>query len=143
MLVWGTVVDDAAPDAEYLMATLGAGAGSRYHSIYEFAGSAVDGLPGGRRYRDSIEEYPADRRHLAVWAAHLTGATVEERAVLTPEIASRLTLTGSTAVVRERLAALDESGLTEVVYQPAGPDIERELSAFAASAGLGGQERDT
>ena len=32
---------------------------------------------------------------------------------------------------RERLAAMTEAGATEVAYQPAGPDIPRELEAFA------------
>ena len=32
---------------------------------------------------------------------------------------------------RERIAGIGEAGATEIVYQPAGPDIERELEAFA------------
>ena len=35
-----------------------------------------------------------------------------------------------------RLAASARVGVTEIVYQPAGPDIERELAAFAKMAGL-------
>jgi 5,10-methylenetetrahydromethanopterin reductase len=34
------------------------------------------------------------------------------------------------------LAASERAGVTEIVYQPAGPDIERELTAFARMAGL-------
>ncbi|WP_297539188.1 hypothetical protein [Amycolatopsis sp.] len=30
----------------------------------------------------------------------------------------------------ERLAAFAEQGITEIVYQPTGPDIEGELEAF-------------
>ena len=43
-------------------------------------------------------------------------------------------MTGSAAEVRERLGALAAVGVTEIAYQPAGPDIPRELEAFAAAA---------
>jgi 5,10-methylenetetrahydromethanopterin reductase len=53
-------------------------------------------------------------------------------------LAPVFTLTGTAAVVRRRLdeLAADPSGVTELAYQPAGPDIPRELRAFAAAAGL-------
>jgi 5,10-methylenetetrahydromethanopterin reductase len=35
---------------------------------------------------------------------------------------------------RAKLAESERAGVTEVVYQPAGPDIPRELRAFAAVA---------
>jgi 5,10-methylenetetrahydromethanopterin reductase len=35
---------------------------------------------------------------------------------------------------RERLALLEAQGATEIAYQPAGPDIARELEAFASAA---------
>ena len=45
-------------------------------------------------------------------------------------------MTGSPDEVRRRLDALGEHGVTEVVFQPCGPDIERELTAmFAAATG--------
>jgi len=64
-------------------------------------------------------------------------ATPEERAVLTPELARRLTFTGTAEELRERLAALEKAGTAEILYQPAGPDIDRELVAFARVAGIG------
>jgi 5,10-methylenetetrahydromethanopterin reductase len=36
------------------------------------------------------------------------------------------------------LAGLAALGITEIVYQPAGSDIERELQAFASAADLAG-----
>ncbi len=39
---------------------------------------------------------------------------------------------------RARLEHLEQQGVTEVAYQPAGPDIPRELTAFARMAGLAG-----
>jgi 5,10-methylenetetrahydromethanopterin reductase len=40
--------------------------------------------------------------------------------------------------VSERIAGFGAVGVTELVYQPAGSDIERELRAFAAATGLQG-----
>ncbi len=34
---------------------------------------------------------------------------------------------------RDRIAVLEAQGATEVAYQPAGPDIGRELGRFAAA----------
>jgi len=41
------------------------------------------------------------------------------------------TTTGSAEEVRTKLEGLAEVGVTEIAYQPAGPDIPRELRAFA------------
>ncbi len=37
------------------------------------------------------------------------------------------------AELRDRLAGMAKSGMTEIAYQPAGPDIPRELEAFATA----------
>ena len=44
------------------------------------------------------------------------------------------TTTGTRREVRDRLAALAAAGVTEIAYQPMGPDIDRELTAFAEAA---------
>jgi 5,10-methylenetetrahydromethanopterin reductase len=43
---------------------------------------------------------------------------------------------GTEEALRKRLADVANAGVTEVVYQPAGPEPERELRAFAKMAGL-------
>jgi hypothetical protein len=40
------------------------------------------------------------------------------------------------AALRARMDQLAGRGVTEVAFQPAGPDIPRELTAFAGMAGL-------
>ena len=46
-------------------------------------------------------------------------------------------MTGTAAEVRARVVDLAEAGVTEIAYQPAGPDIPRELATFvAATSGL-------
>ncbi len=44
------------------------------------------------------------------------------------------TLTGSATDIAGRLAQIAERGITEVIYQPAGPDIPGELEAFITAA---------
>jgi 5,10-methylenetetrahydromethanopterin reductase len=51
-------------------------------------------------------------------------------------LASSMALTGTAEQVSEKIAGLTSLGVTELVYQPAGSDIERELRAFAAASGL-------
>ena len=45
-------------------------------------------------------------------------------------------MTGTRTDIGDRLRALTSAGITEVAYQPMGPDIPRELAAFARAAGL-------
>ena len=53
-------------------------------------------------------------------------------------LASSTALTGPAEQIAEEIAGFATLGVTEIVYQPAGSDIERELNAFASAAGLRG-----
>jgi 5,10-methylenetetrahydromethanopterin reductase len=44
------------------------------------------------------------------------------------------TMSGTADQLRERLGSLAGHGVTELVFQPCGPDIRRELEAFIATA---------
>lgn len=140
LLTFGTVLD---PDEELVSSRVIDAAGPAavvlYHATYERAGAAaVDALPGGRGWRDAIEAYPHHERHLAIHAGHLVKANPRDEphvADLIP-LASSMTLTGTAEQIPEKIARLAALGVTEVVYQPAGSDIERELRAFASAAGL-------
>jgi 5,10-methylenetetrahydromethanopterin reductase len=141
LLCFGTVLDEgedltspraidaAAPAAVVL-----------YHAMYERGGAAVDALPGGQSWREAIDAYPEHERHLAIHAGHLVKANPRDEphvADLIP-FASSMALTGTAEQIPEKIAGLAALGVTEVVYQPAGSDIERELQAFASAAGLEG-----
>jgi 5,10-methylenetetrahydromethanopterin reductase len=112
-----------------------------YHAMYERGGAAaVDALPGGQSWREAIEAYPTDERHLAIHAGHLVQANPSDEphvAGLVP-MASSMALTGPAEQIAGKIAGLAALEVTEIVYQPAGSDIERELSAFASAAGLEG-----
>ena len=122
-------------------AALGPFAAVIYHAA-DARGSteAVDSLPGGRAWRESIETVPEASRHLAVHAGHLVEPNERDRGHVHDlmQVASRASLTGSAGDVAAKIEALAAAGVTEIAYQPAGPDIPRELRAFASAAGLPG-----
>jgi 5,10-methylenetetrahydromethanopterin reductase len=112
-----------------------------YHAVYERGGAgAVDALPGGRGWRRAVEAHPESERHLAIHEGHLVKANPRDEpyvADLIP-LASATGLTGTAEQVSKRVEELAALGVTEVVYQPAGSDIERELGAFASATGITG-----
>jgi 5,10-methylenetetrahydromethanopterin reductase len=121
-------IDAAAPSSVVL-----------YHATYEHGGAAaVDALPGGKRWREAIEEYPARERHLAIYEGHSIKPNPRDEPYIADFIkyASSVALTGTAQQVSEKIDELAALGVTELVYQPAGSDIARELRAFAVAAGL-------
>ena len=66
---------------------------------------------------------------------HLIAVTERDRPYITGDLITAFTYTGTAAQIGEKLAAAAAGGVTEIAFQPAGPDIPRELRAFAAAAG--------
>ena len=142
LLSFGTVLDEGEELTSGRVAdAAGPGAVVMYHAIYERAGAAaVDAFPGGRGWREAVEAHPENERHLAIHEGHLVKANARDEpfvADLIP-LASATSLTGTAKQVSTRIGEFAAAGVTEVVYQPAGSDIERELRAFASAAGLAG-----
>jgi 5,10-methylenetetrahydromethanopterin reductase len=139
LLSFGTVLDDGEDlTSPRVIDAAGPAAVLLYHGLYERGGAAVDGFPGGEGWRRAVEEFPENERHLAVHAGHLVQANPRDEpyvADLIP-LASSLALTGTAAQVVEKIGGLAAQGVTELVYQPAGSGIERELEVFASAAGL-------
>jgi 5,10-methylenetetrahydromethanopterin reductase len=142
LLQFGTVLDEGEDlTSPRVIDAAGPAAVVLYHATYERGGAdAVDALPGGRGWRESIEAYPENARHLAIHEGHLVKANPRDEphvADLIP-IASSMALTGTADQILAKIAGFEARGVTELVYQPAGSDIERELRAFARAAGLTG-----
>lgn len=141
LLAFGTVLEEGEEaTSPRALAAAGPALAVAYHALYERGGAeVVDGFPGGRAWREAVEQVPEDERHLAIHEGHLVEANARDRLALAEAapLVSSLTMTGSAAEVRAHVEALSESGLTEIAYQPAGPDIPRELAAFAAATGIG------
>jgi len=142
LLAFGTVLgDDEDPVGPRAIAAAGPALAAAYHAIYESKGAGgVDKLPGGREWREAVEAVEAPRRHLAVHAGHLValGQQDEELLARAAPLLASWTMTGTRADIGARLRALAAAGVTEVAYQPMGPDIPRELAAFAEAAGVTG-----
>lgn len=137
VLAWGTVLDDdEAVSSERALEAAGAGLTVVYHAMYEGDPESVDALPGGAEWRKGLEQIPAEIRHLAVHEEHMVRVNERDRQILSAEMLPAFTWTGSAKEVRARLDALEASGGSEILYAPMGPDIPRELRAFAAMAGL-------
>lgn len=134
-LTSGTVLDEGEdPGSERVLNAAGHAAAVRFHVLYERGG--IETLPGGDVWRERVEAVPARSRHLAVHGGHLVCLNDLDRLVVTGELLRQFGVAFTPQELRDRLARWQEEGITEVAYQPAGPDIIRELSAFAKVAGL-------
>ncbi|HXO47031.1 MAG TPA: LLM class flavin-dependent oxidoreductase [Mycobacterium sp.] len=140
LLSFGTVLDEGEKlTSARVVDALAPAAVVMYHAVYERGGAAaVDGLPGGPGWRAAVEAYPENERHLAIHEGHLVKANPRDEPYVADLIpmASAAALTGSAEQVAARVRDLAAAGVTEVAYQPAGSDIERELRAFASATGI-------
>ncbi|MBI2206107.1 MAG: LLM class flavin-dependent oxidoreductase [Candidatus Rokubacteria bacterium] len=141
LLAFGTVLDPGeSPDSERVMLAAGAGAAVVYHRAHDLPRAPgrpkLPDMPRGAEWSRALEKIPERERHLHTHRGHLTYPNDVDRAVLTGEIVRRYTLTGEADALRERIVQLGTRGVTEIAYQPAGPDIPRELTAFARMAGV-------
>jgi len=135
--VHGTVLGEGETlDSPRIRAAAGPGNALAYHATYEFGGD-VAALPAGQVWLDSINETPSQDRHLAIHDHHLIGLNKADEAAWSAGSWSAIlntTLTGSAAQLTESITAIAEQGITEIIYQPTGPDIQRELEAFIDAA---------
>jgi 5,10-methylenetetrahydromethanopterin reductase len=133
LAVHGTVLAEGeALDSPRVRAAAGPGNALAYHVTYEFGGD-VAALPGGQAWLAEVNRIPGRERHLAVHDQHLVGLNDADQAAWAAGSWAAIpitTLTGSVAQLRERLSAFADQGITEIVYQPTGPDIAGELEAF-------------
>ncbi len=142
LLTMGTVLDEGEDaTSERVITAAGPALAVVYHGTYLRGGAdGVDALPGGRIWREETEAVPARERHLAIHDGHLVEANRRDRPAVRAgaSLIRDLTLTGTPAEVRDKVDELAAIGVSEIAFQPAGPDIQRELERFAsATAGLG------
>jgi 5,10-methylenetetrahydromethanopterin reductase len=123
-----------APDSRRAMQAAGHGAALVYHSAYERG--VVESLPEGLEFKRMVEELPERTRHLAVHDRHLVALNDLDQRYVTPEILGRFGRALTIEAWQARLHDIEAAGATELIYQPAGADIGRELTAFATMAGL-------
>jgi 5,10-methylenetetrahydromethanopterin reductase len=138
-LVWGTVLDDGeATDSDRVRLAAGPGWALAYHGAYEFGGpDAVRALPGGAEWMDVVERTAGEQRHLAVHSGHCVQLNEADRAAWDAgghAMLQEVTMSGTRDQIRRRLDEVAARGVTEIVFQPCGPDIRTELERFFDAA---------
>ena len=78
-----------------------------------------------------IEAFPEEGRLLRTHRGHLIATTELDQKYLTGDVVRGGTMTGSPAEIRAVLDELEAGGASRICYTPVGPDIPRELEAFA------------
>jgi 5,10-methylenetetrahydromethanopterin reductase len=133
LAVHGTVLADGeALDSARVQAAAGPGNALAYHAAYEFGGD-VTALPGGDVWLDIINQSPPQDRHLAVHDQHLVALNDADTAAWAAgswKAIRQTTVTGTADEIGQRVSELGAEGVTEIIYQPTGPDIAGELDAF-------------
>jgi 5,10-methylenetetrahydromethanopterin reductase len=138
-LAWGTVLDAEEPvSSEHARAASGPGWALSLHGAYEFGGpDAVRALPHGDEWLRVVEQAPEHQRHLAVHTGHCVKLNAADEACWRAGGSSTLrdvTLSGTQDQLRRTLEEYGARGVTEVVFQPCGPDIGAELERFLDTA---------
>jgi 5,10-methylenetetrahydromethanopterin reductase len=87
-------------------------------------------------YAARLDAIPTASRHLALHDGHLVTMNALDREYVSSGFMAQAGRAADAETWRARLAQAEQAGATELIYQPAGPDIPRELRAFAAIAGL-------
>ncbi|MDQ0829175.1 5,10-methylenetetrahydromethanopterin reductase [Streptomyces achromogenes] len=133
-IVSGTVLDDGEDaGSARVREAIGPWRVVDWHDAYARGGAeAVDAKPGGRAWREALEEVAEAGEHrLLAFEGHVTDLTDRDRLLL--EHIDTATMVGDAARIGRKLTRLGELGFQEVVYTPTGPDVRRELRAFAAT----------
>ncbi len=130
-LLFGTVLEDGeSASSQRVLDAAGSGAAVFYH-FWSENGRPMSDLPNGEAWVEAYADLPADERHLAIHDRHLIALNERDAPFITPEFLTAMGAVFSPPQLRARLEEMEAHGLTEIAYQPAGPDIPRELEAFA------------
>jgi 5,10-methylenetetrahydromethanopterin reductase len=136
----GTVLESGEnPRSSRVLKAIGPWGVIPWHTSYTYGGAAaVDALPGGAAWRATLEALaPEEERHLLTFEGHVTHLAERDLPLLEHldvegrTSAALMMKVGDGAAIRQGLARLAEAGYREVMYTPSGPDVARELKAFA------------
>jgi 5,10-methylenetetrahydromethanopterin reductase len=131
---YGTVLDDGEPlDCDRVIDAAGPAAAFQLH----IGGQGIlSHTPEWAAYEARMAEIPADRRHLETHRGHLIEVTELERPLVSGDLIRQATGSGTRDEVRRNLDGIEGLGAKGVLYGPMGPDVPRELTAFAEAAGI-------
>ncbi len=133
-MVSGTVLDPGEdPRSPRVQAAIGPWRVVAWHTAYAVRGAAgVDAMPGGGEWRSALEALvPEHERHLLTFEGHVTN--LPDRDVTLLAHIDDETMVGDASTIGGKVRGLAEAGFAEVMYTPSGPDVRRELRAFAGA----------
>ena len=132
VLTMGTVLDEGeAAGSARALAAAGHAASVGFH--FAFENRRLETVPRGGEWAAAYRDVPERSRHLALHDQHLIAVNERDRPFVTGDLLVQQGVALTRAGWRERAATLESQGATEIAYQPAGPDIPRELAAFASA----------
>ncbi len=126
---YGTVLDEGEDYGDpQVLERVGPAAGLALHmGPY----GPLAGTDEERGFTAEIEKLPEGDRLIETHRGHMIAVSELDRRYLTGKVVRDGTLTGSPADIRSRLDKIEASGATRYCYTPTGPNIPRELEAFA------------
>lgn len=131
----GTVLDDGETvESPRVLAAAGPSAALSFH--FGDQGPLAD-TPELAGHQAVIGKVGESRRHLEQHRGHLIEPNSADLKFLTPEVIRRASTTMSRSGWAHYLSRLEAAGASGILYQPAGPDIPRELRALREAAALG------
>jgi 5,10-methylenetetrahydromethanopterin reductase len=133
-MVSGTVLEPGEdPRSHRVREAIGPWRVVGWHAAYADGGAAaVDGMPGGPAWRAELEALaPEGERHLLAFEGHVTHLAARDVPLL--EHIDVTTMVGEADSIGRKLGRLADAGYCEVLYTPTGPNVARELRAFAAA----------
>ena len=132
VLTFGTVLDDGEdPGCARVLAAAGHAAPVMFH--YALENKQLGLLPNGAQWAAAYADVPENARHLALHDRHLIAINDRDRAFVSGPLLAANGFALTRAGWRERAELLASMGATEIAYQPAGPDVARELESFASA----------
>ena len=130
-LILGTVLEDGeSPGSARALDAAGHGGAVTFHYAVEH--DMLEMVSAGEDWLKSYQGLPENNRHLVMHDGHLVGINEHDRPFVTGELLASNGIALDRAAWRDRVAALEADGTTEIAFQPAGRDIPRELEAFAS-----------
>jgi 5,10-methylenetetrahydromethanopterin reductase len=128
-LVWGTVLADGeSADSERALEAAGHAGAVMLHGAFEHSLLPEEQL---REWLVAYETVAEDRRHLAMHYGHLVHLNAHDAPHVNGDLLTQFGLVLTPEGWQKRFTELQQGGATEIAFQPAGPDIHRELESFA------------
>lgn len=134
LLVNGTVLEEGEDHTSpRVISAIGPWFAAVLHGAWHISPELVDVLPGGSVWREALmSKVPAWLVDMEVHRGHLTSVGDTDLAAIAAAGPALLDTgwTGAPATVKQKASEAHTAGITEIIYAPAGPDIEREIRRF-------------